>query len=213
MQAAAKRLPGDRRGPAEASPMRNPHHRDGGRCGIARRAADRGRGHRRRATAAVQGPRPQPRFRETRRPVDLHGARLGRGGLPEGRADRRACCQTFSPEPTTRRRARFSRRRRGFGALFPDQAGAAAAARTATAALPAERRRPHRRGAGRAHAARRNAARQPDRAAQPAGLHRSDREGRRTRSRAISSMRCWSSTCCASAGSTKSWAAWPATSC
>ena len=61
--------------------------------------------------------------------------------------------------------------------------------------------------------ARRDAARQPDRPAQPSRLHRSDREGRRERRRAISSMRCWSSTCCGSAASTNRWGASPATNC
>ena len=89
--------------------------------------------------------------------------------------------------------------------LFPDQAGAAAARRPAasprcllslvdrTVEVQAERT-----------LARRNAARQPDRPAQPAGLHRDDREGRRERRRATTTMPCWSSTCCASAGSTRS---------
>ena len=78
--------------------------------------------------------------------------------------------------------------------------------RDGRAALPAQRRRPHGRGPGRAHSARRDAARQPDRPAQPPGLHRDDRERRRVERRATANMRCWWSTCCASAGSTRAWA-------
>ena len=72
------------------------------------------------------------------------------------------------------------------------------------ATLPAQRRRPHGRVASRANASRRNAARQSHRPSQPARFQRSDRDRRAKRSRVILSMRCSSSTCCASAASTRS---------
>ena len=77
------------------------------------------------------------------------------------------------------RRTRLQGRRGRLGPLFPDEARAFARRQGLGSALPAQRRRPHRRGPGRTHAALRDASRQPDRTAQPPRLQRCDRESRR----------------------------------
>ena len=74
-------------------------------------------------------------------------------------------------------------------------------------------RRSYRRGPGGTHAARRDAARQPDRPAQPARLQRSDREGRRKCRPRPRACRAGRRHAALQSGSTNRWAALPATSC
>ena len=110
----------------------------------------------------------------------------------------------FLADLRQRERARFLRRRGDRRAPFPDQAGAAVARPEARQpALPGVPGRPHGRGPRRALAARRNAARQPDRPAQSLELYRGGRGGGRSPASARGqTMPCWWSTCGASAGST-----------
>ena len=94
------------------------------------------------------------------------------------RCDRRPAREFFDDAGGSGRTG-FPRWRGRRRALFPAEARAASAeAKESMAALPAQPRRPHRRSAGRAHAAGGNAPRQPDRIAQPPRLHREDRAGR-----------------------------------
>ena len=126
----------------------------------------------------LQGPGSQQPLPRHGRAIQLHRARLERGRLPQDRPDRRSAAQ-FLRRAGRHGRARLPRRRGRFGPLLPPQARALAEEPRLRTAMPAERRRPHRRGSGRTHAPRRDAARQPDRLAQPPGIQRGHREGRR----------------------------------
>ena len=213
MQAAANRLAAAPRHRAGSNPGADTAPRDrrttaacSARCRSRRRSSSGGDG-------SAPGPRAQRPLRGHSPAIDLHRARLERGRVPEVGPIARAAASFFDGTDV----AGELEFKDGEGrrlALFPDEAGAAAEASSGGGrAVPAQRRRPDRRGPGRADAPRRNAARQPDRPAQSPRLHRSDRESRRDRPSATSSMRCWWSTCCASAGSMNRWAASPATNC
>ena len=213
MQAAASRPP--------ASGRHRPHgqiERESAPCGCgrhrpARRASDRRRDHRAESTTAHSSSppttaasstwssgRPAPRSTGTRR-IASRAADRRPAAATSSTAATPSASSTSATARAFRRNSTGSSSRRCRGAKGP-------APRCLLSVVDRTVEAP-----GGAHPSRRDAARQPDRPAEPARLQRSDREGRAKMSRATSTMPCSSSTCCASAGSTNRWAALPATSC